>query len=99
MKALRITLLLIATVLLLSSCKKDENGYYIKYYEDKTGVGYVFYKFESDSIAPIADVKMSIKSYTGGGELFNSNHFDYTYTDNNGKYTCDFVKKINGVKD
>jgi hypothetical protein len=101
MKQVKILLLLVATVFLFNSCQKDENGYRITYYKDKIVVGWLFYKFENDSIAPIPNIKM--ESYCSGedrGWIFpwSREHTDYVYTDNNGKFTCKLVKKINNDK-
>jgi len=101
MKKLKILIVIITTVLFLNSCNKDENGYRISYYKNKTAVGWLYYKFENDSIAPITNFKM--KSYCSGedrGWIFpwSREHTDYVYTDNNGKFTCKLVKKINNDK-
>jgi len=101
MKRFKILIAIIATILLFNSCEKDENGYRITYYKNKTAIGWLFYKFENDSIAPITNFKM--KSYCSGenrGWIFpwSREHIDYVYTDNNGKFTCKLVKKINNDK-
>ena len=79
-------------------CEKDELGHKITYYKDKTGEGYVFFKFKNDSIAPIKDAKIEIKTYTKGSELFGMQHFDHINVDDNGKYSFKFVKKIDSEK-
>jgi hypothetical protein len=94
MKKLKLGLILMVTILLFS-CEKDENGYYIKYYKDRTGTGYIFYKWNNDSIAPIPNLKMEIRAHTQGSDLFpGKDHFDYVYTDKNGKYEFKVVKTI-----
>ena len=103
MKQIKILLVTVATILLFNSCEKiiDENGHRITYYKNKTAVGYLFYKFENDSIAPITNFKM--ESYCSGenrGWIFpwGKSHTDYVYTDDNGKYMCKLVKKIDNDK-
>jgi len=98
-------LLLLLSILFTSmSCEKDDQGQRITYYKNKTGEGYVFYKYYSagidspiDSIKPAANVKIEIECYTQGfmdaGIL---SHSDYVYTDNNGKYSFKLLKSING---
>jgi hypothetical protein len=99
MKNVKLILLAIAAILFTTAaCEKDENGNRITYYKNKTGEGYVFYKFENDSIAPIANAKTQIESYIRGWFTTFTSHFDYVYTDNNGKYSFKFVKKINEKK-
>ncbi len=99
MKNVKLTLLAIAATLFITvACEKDDNGNRITYYKNKTGEGYVFYKFSNDSIAPIANAKTQIESYYFGMFSTLKNHFDYVYTDNNGKYSFRFVKKINEKK-
>lgn len=98
MKTLKLIAITSIIMLLCISCEKDENGNRITYYKNKTGEGYVFYKFENDSIAPIESVKIGIESYIV--EMFSTitRHFDYVNIDNNGKYSFNFVKNINGKK-
>jgi hypothetical protein len=101
MRTLKLILIIFATVLLLNSCKKDENGNYITYYNNKKAVGWLFYKFGNDSIVPIANLKF--KSYCSGGtggDLFGVflTHTDYGYTDNDGKFEFKLAKKINQYK-
>ena len=94
-------ILVVATAAVLfavASCQKDENGNRITYYNKKTGEGYVFYKFENDSIAPITNAKTQIQSYRMGMFSTITVHSDCIYTDNNGKYSFKFVKKIKGEK-
>jgi len=93
MKKIKILITIISTILLFNSCEKDENGNRITYYKNKIGEGYVFYKFKNDSIAPIVNAKVEIQSYAHG-MFVNANHFDYVYTDYNGKYSFKFVKII-----
>ena len=95
MRNIKIVLLATTAAVLFTaaSCEKDENGNRITYYKNKTGEGYVFFKFKNDSIAPIANAKIEIESYAHGMYV-NNTHFDYVYTDNNGKYSFKFVKKI-----
>jgi len=98
MKNLKLFLVATAAILFITACKKDENGNRITYYKNKTGEGYVFFKFKNDSIAPVENVKIEIESYTVGMFSTITRHYDYVYTDNNGKYFFTFVKKINGEK-
>ena len=50
-----------------------------------------------DSIRPASDVKIKIHSYTQGFmDMGILRHFDYVYTDNNGKYSFKLLKTING---
>ncbi|MDR0205723.1 MAG: hypothetical protein LBI45_00450 [Bacteroidales bacterium] len=95
-------LLLFATILLLISCEKDENGYHITYYKNKIAIGYVFYgKYETDSIWPAKCNRVEIESiYSIEGELFGYSkiHKDIVYTDECGKYSFNFVKTIDGKK-
>jgi len=90
----KIFLLAAAVLLIAASCQKDENGNRITYYKNKTGEGYVFFKFKNDSIAPIENAIIKIESYTVGMFSTITRHYDYVYTDNNGKYSFKFVKKI-----
>jgi hypothetical protein len=95
-------LLFISTILLFISCNKeiDENGYKITYYKNKTAVGYVFYMFENDSTSPVPNIKM--ESYCSGGSGWilpgGNSHIDHVYSDNNGKYVCKLVKRIENDK-
>ena len=100
MRSIRTILLATAVAVLFSaaSCEKDENGNRITYYKKKTGEGYVFYKFKNDSVAPIANAKTQIESYTVGMFSTITNHFDYVCTDSNGKYSFKFVKTINNSR-
>ncbi|MCL2132375.1 MAG: hypothetical protein FWH36_08020 [Lentimicrobiaceae bacterium] len=99
MRNIKIVLLTATAILFTAtSCQKDENGNRITYYKNKTGEGYVFYKFKNDSIAPIVNAKTQIESYRFGMFSTLTNHFDYVYTDNSGKYSFKFVKKINEKK-
>jgi len=102
MKHIRLFLLATVAFLLLTvaSCQKDENGYRITYYKNKKAIGYLFYKFENDSIAPITNFKMKSYSSSGGiGWLFSGkSHTDYVYSDNNGKYVFKLVKRIDNNK-
>ena len=84
-------LVLIFTAVLYLSCEKDEKGQRITYYKNKTGEGYVFFKFKNDSIAPIENAKIGIEFYRVGWFSTITNHFDYIYTDNNGKYSFKFL--------
>ena len=98
MKNIKILLLALVAILFTISCKKDENGNRITYYNNKTGEGYVFLKFNNDSIAPIKNVKTQIESYTAEWFSTFTSHFDYVFTDNTGKYSFKLVKKINEKK-
>ncbi|MDR3047870.1 MAG: hypothetical protein LBU51_09755 [Bacteroidales bacterium] len=98
MKKVNFLLFLLVAILLFSGCEKDENGNRIQYYSNKTGEGYVFLKFENDSIAPINNITWSIKSDGGGALIFGVTHYDYVNTDINGYYSFKFVKKIDGTK-
>jgi len=99
----RLTFLLtVVTVLLCLSCEKDDKGQRITYYKNKTGEGYVFYKFDNDSIVPTNNSRIEITSYlqgSGSGLFYSrSNHTDIVYTNNEGKYSFKFLKTINGKK-
>jgi len=106
MRKLRKITVLVSLLLGISfvciSCEKDEKGQRITYYKDKTGEGYVFYKFDNDSIVPANNSRVKITSCLQGSGygLFYSrpNHTDVVYTDNNGKYSFKFLKTINGKK-
>ena len=94
MKRACLSLIVITIISILSSCQKDENGNRISYYKNKTGEGYVFFKFGNDSITPIRNSAVEIISYgkyTGYGELFagRAHHTNIVYTGNNylGKYS------------
>jgi hypothetical protein len=97
-KHMPILLILLSLSFIYSACQKDENGKWITYYKNKTGEGYVFYKFRNDSIAPIINTQVLIESYTRGWYYTFTSHFDYAYTDNSGKYSFRFVKTINEKK-
>jgi hypothetical protein len=85
---------------MMISCKKekDENGNYVTYYENKMVTGYVF---SADSLLPIPNCLMHIEAakYFGYGWSGSKEaHADYCYTDETGKFTFKFVKKINTHK-
>ena len=93
----------IATIILLfTSCERDEQGHRISYYKNKTGEGYVFYKFENDSIAPINNLKVEVRSCFISTHMFiaggHYSHSGIVYTNNEGKYSCKFGKKVDGEK-
>jgi len=72
----------VVAVLLLAACQKDENGNRITYYKNKTGEGYVFFVYYSDtlllrvpdrieknlidSMRPAPNVKIEIHAFTNG---------------------------------
>jgi hypothetical protein len=97
MKTIKNILIATVAILLLNSCtkdEKDENGYRIKYYKDKTGVGYVY---SSDSLNPAPNILLHIEAflYLGSGIFTTiSSHVDYCYTDKNGKFTFKFLKEL-----
>ena len=98
----KIKIILMASILLCLSCEKDEQGKWISYYKNKIGEGYVFYKFENDSIVPINNLGIEIISYArirwimfGIGK---HDHTDVVYTNSEGKYSFKFAKKISNQK-
>ena len=98
MKKVNFLLFLLVAILLFSGCEKDENGNRIQYYSNKTGEGYVFLKFENDSIAPINYFECHVNTYSSGGLFTTYHHLDNVNTDINGYYSFKFVKKINLTK-
>jgi len=82
MKKNIILVAIISTLISFSSCVKDENGYRITYYKNKTGEGYVFFVHYSDtlpltikdrieeglidSVRPAPNVKIKIEAFTRG---------------------------------
>jgi len=95
-------LILFVSILLCISCEKDDNGQRISYYKNKIGEGYVFIKFKNDSIAPVKNAKIRIEfwAHSGMSGILSSRikHSDYFNTDNNGKYSFIFLKRINEKK-
>ncbi|GHV34404.1 hypothetical protein FACS1894178_1840 [Bacteroidia bacterium] len=98
MKNIKVFMFLFLATLFLMGCKKDENGHYVTYYKNKTVTGYVY---STDSLYPIPNLLMHIEAYYGFGTGFlatKTSHVDYCYTDETGKFTFQFVKKINTQK-
>jgi hypothetical protein len=99
MKKLKLALILMATILLFNSCEKDEQGRILKYYKHVTGEGYVFYKYLDGSIAPFPnqEVEVTAKLHPNGGLAgFNMGNTQKVKTDISGKYSCRFVKTVDG---
>ena len=94
MKKLRILLIIIATILLFNSCEKDENGYRITYYKNKTAVGYVY---SVETHTPISNFKMHSCASVSAG-IWSCKHINYCITDESGKFTFELVKSIDGLK-
>jgi hypothetical protein len=82
----------------LSACDKDESGKKIKYYKHVTGEGYVFYKFFDGTIIPFKNAEIRILASTtpdyGGMTSDGFGSRQEVKTDDNGKYSCRFVKQI-----
>jgi hypothetical protein len=98
MKKLKLALILMTTIFLFS-CEKDEQGRILKYYKHVTGEGYVFYKYLDGSIAPSPhqEVEVTAKLHPNGGLAgFNMGNTQKVKTDINGKYSCRFVKTVDG---
>ena len=103
MKQIKILLLITVMVLLLSSCKKDENGYRIAYYKNKKVEGHCFYfcDMAKDSIWPAKNTLVTMESSFSSGMwgAYHKEHFAKTYTDEFGRYSFDYiVKTIDGKK-
>lgn len=97
--------LIVAVIIILflcASCEKADKDRGIAYYQNKIGEGYLFGKFENDSIVPISNSKIEIKFYAPPSDLgptFGDRiYVDYVYTDDDGKYSFRFVKKIDSKK-
>jgi hypothetical protein len=93
-------MLCIVLILLFAagSCEKPpEKG--IKYYNNIKGEGHVFYRYFNDSLVPSANVTVYIEASEnldiGMGETAYS-HSSHVTTDENGRYTVQFVKSIDG---
>ena len=99
-----VAVLLVGILFVAYGCKKeiDDQGNRITYYKNKTGEGYFFFKYNNDSIGAMKNAKIGIESWASDGwtGIFAGRitHFDYVYTDANGKYSFKFVKKIDGAK-
>ena len=97
-----ILLLLLSSIFICANCEKDDRGYWVSYYKKKTGEGYVFFKFENDSITPISNLAVEIISYAENPwDMFSTGPLRSTsivYTNNNGKYFFKLVKKIDDRK-
>jgi hypothetical protein len=102
MKTIKILGLVVFVTLSFASCKKDEDGQWIRYYKNKIGVGYVFWKNDDGTIEPIKNVDVSITAfaYSGSGELFTvrHEHTDNVKTKNDGSFKFKFVKKIDNSR-
>ena len=103
MKNIKILLLFAVAILFATaSCTKDENGYKITYYRNKTVVGYCFYyyDFDKDSISPAKNVAITMKSlYSWSAWSSSKEHSETVYTDEFGKYFLNnIVKTIDGKK-
>jgi hypothetical protein len=95
MKTTKTILIALATICMLVSCKKekDEYGNYVTYYKNKTAIHYVY---SVDSLTPVKNYKMHIQACVSGPELFpGPEHIDYCYSDQDGRCSFKFVKKIN----
>ena len=90
--------LVVVGVFVVYGCEKDDQGQRITYYKNKTGEGYVFYKFDNDSITPISNLAIEIISYAENPwDMFSTGDFrspNIAYTNNDGKYSFRFVKRI-----
>ena len=98
----RVTVILnivIVSILLLANCEKDTNGIPVKYYENVTGEGYIYYKYDDGTITPytffegqpwlLGTPKVEVRA----DDADNYYHIDYIGISNNGKYTCRFLEK------
>ena len=96
--------IVIISTLFLTNCEKDTNGIPVKYYENVTGEGYVFYKYNDGTITPYTfyhlwrgtgtpEVVVRADEKQGDIDADNYYHIDHLEVDNNGKYTCRFLEK------
>ena len=98
----KIYFLLIASILLGFSCKKDDYGNSVTHYKT-IGKGYIF---ERDSNKPVKGVKIIVKyctnitsCYEGLGFMGTEDIAQETFTtDENGYYQFRFAKRVNGYK-
>ena len=77
------------------SCEKDEDGNVLHYFKIN-GHGYVFYRFPDGTLIPCANQEVVIENFISSTHYFwliYDAHYDYVTTDNNGFFTCRFLKK------
>ena len=94
-------IILICLILCLCvSCERDDDGKILHYFK-ANGHGYVFYRLADGTLIPCANQNVIIENFISFYHSFWAEyeaHFDKVITDNNGFFTCRFLKKLGNTE-
>jgi len=96
----KILSILCLALCLCVSCERDDDGKVLHYFK-VNGYGYVFYRFPDGTLIPCANQDVIIENFIRSRHSFwveYEAHFDHVTTDNNGYFTCRFLKKLGNTE-
>jgi len=82
------------------SCERDDDGKVLHYFK-ANGHGYVFYRFPDGTLIPCANQSVIIENFISSSHSFwveYEGHLDCVTTDNNGYFSCRFLKKLGNTE-